>query len=31
MVQSKTILDALPQALQTINLPELGKKHQGKV
>lgn len=31
MLQSKTILKALPHVLKTIDLPELGKKHQGKV
>jgi phosphoribosylaminoimidazole-succinocarboxamide synthase len=31
MIQSKTILAALPKTLETIDLPELGKKHQGKV
>ncbi|HWY79601.1 MAG TPA: phosphoribosylaminoimidazolesuccinocarboxamide synthase [Candidatus Sulfotelmatobacter sp.] len=31
MVHSKTILSAIPKALQTIDLPNLGKKHQGKV
>jgi phosphoribosylaminoimidazole-succinocarboxamide synthase len=31
MIQTKTILNAIPKALETINLPELGKKHQGKV
>lgn len=31
MIQSKTILNAIPKALQTTDIPELGKKHQGKV
>jgi phosphoribosylaminoimidazole-succinocarboxamide synthase len=31
MIQSKTILNALPKALETIDLPGLGKKYQGKV
>lgn len=31
MVQSKTILRALPNVLKTIDLPGLGKKYQGKV
>lgn len=31
MIPSKTILDTLPHVLKTINLPNLGKKHQGKV
>jgi phosphoribosylaminoimidazole-succinocarboxamide synthase len=31
MIQSKTILAALPKTLKTINLPQLGTKHQGKV
>src|SRR4051812_16793698 len=31
MIQKKTILKSLPQVLQTIDLPGLGKKHQGKV
>ena len=31
MINSKTIIDALPNSLETIDLPELGKKHQGKV
>jgi phosphoribosylaminoimidazole-succinocarboxamide synthase len=31
MVNSKTILSALPKALETIDLPQLGKKYQGKV
>jgi phosphoribosylaminoimidazole-succinocarboxamide synthase len=31
MIQPKTILAAIPDALQTIDLEQLGKKHQGKV
>src|SRR5882762_11472946 len=31
MLQSKKILSALPKLLKTINLQNLGKKHQGKV
>ncbi|MBI3887474.1 phosphoribosylaminoimidazolesuccinocarboxamide synthase [Candidatus Microgenomates bacterium] len=31
MLQTKTILNALPHVLKTIDLPTLGKKHQGKV
>jgi len=31
MVQSKTILKALPHVLKTITIPELGEKKQGKV
>jgi phosphoribosylaminoimidazole-succinocarboxamide synthase len=31
MIQSKTIIAALPNTLETIDLPELGKKYQGKV
>jgi len=31
MINSKTILASLPQTLETIDLPQLGKKHQGKV
>ncbi len=31
MIQSKTILTALPHVLKTIDLPTLGKKQQGKV
>ena len=31
MIQSKTILNALPNVLQTLDLPQLGKKYQGKV
>src|SRR5258706_2403652 len=31
MIQSKTILKSLPKAIKTINLPNLGKKYQGKV
>lgn len=31
MIQSKTILTALPNVLQTIDVPRLGKKFQGKV
>lgn len=31
MIQSNKILAALPNALRTIDLPQLGKKHQGKV
>lgn len=31
MIQSRTILNAIPNSLKTIDLPELGKKHQGKV
>jgi len=31
MIQSKTILASLPNVLKTIDIPEFGKKHQGKV
>lgn len=31
MISSKTILNSLPHVLKTIDLPSLGKKHQGKV
>ncbi|HVF69483.1 MAG TPA: phosphoribosylaminoimidazolesuccinocarboxamide synthase [Xanthomonadales bacterium] len=31
MISSKTILNSLPQILKTIDLPNLGKKYQGKV
>ncbi len=31
MISSKTILNSLPHILKTIDLPSLGKKHQGKV
>lgn len=31
MVQSKTILHALPNVLKTVDVPSLGKKYQGKV
>ena len=31
MIQSKTILNALPHVLKTITIPELGEKKQGKV
>jgi phosphoribosylaminoimidazole-succinocarboxamide synthase len=31
MIHSKTILSALPNVLQTIDVPKLGKKQQGKV
>lgn len=31
MVQSKTILHALPSVLKTIDVPSLGQKYQGKV
>jgi phosphoribosylaminoimidazole-succinocarboxamide synthase len=31
MIQSKTILTSLPKVLKTIDLPQLGKKYQGKV
>lgn len=31
MVNAKTILTALPKVLKTIDLPNLGKKYQGKV
>ena len=31
MVNDKTILSALPNVLKTIDIPELGKKYQGKV
>jgi phosphoribosylaminoimidazole-succinocarboxamide synthase len=31
MVQSKTILNAVPKVLKTIDVPDLGKKIQGKV
>lgn len=31
MVQTKSILKALPNVIRTIDIPNLGKKHQGKV
>lgn len=31
MVPTKIILDSIPLALKTVNIPKLGKKHQGKV
>jgi phosphoribosylaminoimidazole-succinocarboxamide synthase len=31
MIKAKTILSALPNCLKTIDIPELGKKQQGKV
>ncbi len=31
MIPAKTILSASPNLLKTIDIPELGKKHQGKV
>lgn len=31
MIQSNTILNAIPKALETIDLPQYGKKYQGKV
>ena len=31
MIQSKTILNALPHVLKTVDIPGLGKKRQGKV
>jgi phosphoribosylaminoimidazole-succinocarboxamide synthase len=31
MIQSKTILTALPHVLKETNIPELGKRYQGKV
>ncbi len=31
MIQTKTILQAIPHVLKTIDIPELGKKIQGKV
>jgi phosphoribosylaminoimidazole-succinocarboxamide synthase len=31
MIQQKTILEALPKVLKTVDLPNLGKKYQGKV
>lgn len=31
MIDTKTIIDHIPYAIQTITLPNLGKKHQGKV
>lgn len=31
MIQSRTILKALPKVLKTIDIPQLGEKHQGKV
>lgn len=31
MIQSKSILKVLPQVLKTIEIPQLGKKYQGKV
>lgn len=31
MIQASTILSSLPNCLRTIDIPKLGKKHQGKV
>lgn len=31
MIQAKTILKSLPHVLKTVDVPGLGKKHQGKV
>jgi len=31
MISDKTILEAIPHVLKTIDVPELGEKHQGKV
>ena len=31
MISEKAILEAIPQVLKTIDVPELGEKHQGKV
>lgn len=31
MIQSRTILKALPNVLKTVTIPGLGRKHQGKV
>lgn len=31
MIQSKTVLKSLPNVLKTVEIPNLGKKHQGKV
>ncbi len=31
MIQSRTILAVLPHVFKTVNIPSLGKKHQGKV
>lgn len=31
MIQSRSILNALPHVLKTVNIPRLGKKQQGKV
>ena len=31
MIQAKTILEALPKVLKTINVPNVGPKYQGKV
>jgi phosphoribosylaminoimidazole-succinocarboxamide synthase len=31
MIQKSTILNALPKVLKTVDIPDLGKKHQGKV
>jgi phosphoribosylaminoimidazole-succinocarboxamide synthase len=31
MVQTKKLLESIPLALKTVNIPKLGKKHQGKV
>ncbi len=31
MIQSKTVLKSLPNVLKTIEIPDLGKKYQGKV
>src|SRR5438105_1289950 len=31
MIPSKKILDNIPLALKTVNIPKLGKKYQGKV
>lgn len=30
MIDQKTIIQHIPHAIQTVNLPNLGKKHQGK-
>ncbi len=31
MIQARTIINAVPNVLKTIDIPELGKKYQGKV
>ena len=31
MISKKKIIDSIPNVVKTVNIPSLGKKHQGKV